>query len=68
VTNLAGKPAERESTSIADLAADAAVVRRLLDVRRPPVSLPATHRIVVPDGVIPDRALALVVDLDAYGD
>jgi hypothetical protein len=68
VTNRAGRPAEVESASIADLAADADIVRRLLDVRRSVVSLPEQHRILLPDGVIPDDALAQVAGLDAYGD
>jgi hypothetical protein len=67
VTNHAGSSSEVESTTIADLAADADIVRRLLDVRRAVVSLPEQHRIVIPDG-IPDDALALVAGLDAYGD
>jgi hypothetical protein len=68
VTNHARQPTEVESTSIADLAADADIVRRLLDLRRPVVSLPEQHRIVLSEGVIPDDALALVAGLDAYGD
>ena len=68
MTNHAGKSSEVESTSIADLAADADIVRRLLDVRRSVVSLPEQHRIVIPDEVIPDDALALVAGLDPYGD
>ena len=68
MTNHAGKTTEVESTSIAALAADADIVRRLLDVRPAVVALPEQQRIVVPDGVIPDDALALVAGLDAYGD
>ena len=68
MTNHAGGSSEVESTTIADLAADADIVRRLLDVRRAVVSLPEQHRIVIPDGVIPEDALALVAGLDAYGD
>jgi alpha-D-ribose 1-methylphosphonate 5-triphosphate synthase subunit PhnL len=68
VTNHAGRTTEVESTSIAALAADADIVRRLLDVRPAVVSLPEQQRIVIPDGVIPDDALALVAELDAYGD
>jgi hypothetical protein len=68
VTNHAGKSTEVESTSIAALAADAAIVRSLLDVRPAVVALPEQQRIVIPDGVIPDDALALVAGLDAYGD
>ena len=66
--NHAGNTTEVESTSIAALAADADIVRRLLDVRPAVVSLPEQQRIVIPDGVIPDDALALVAGLDAYGD
>jgi hypothetical protein len=76
VTNHTGKATEVESTSIAALAADADIVRRLLDVRPAVVSLPEQQRLVIPDGmpdsipdgVIPDDALALVAGLDAYGD
>lgn len=68
MTNRADRSSEVESTSIADLAADADVVRRLLDVRPAAVSLPDQHRIVLPDSDIPDDALALVAGLDAYGD
>jgi hypothetical protein len=68
VTNRAGKSSEAGSPSIADLAADAEIVRRLLDLRPTVVSLPEQHRIVLSDGVIPDDALALVAGLDAYGD
>ena len=68
MTNHTGKATEVESTSIAALAADADIVRRLLDVRPAVVSLPEQQRIVIPDGVIPDDALALVAGLDAYGD
>jgi hypothetical protein len=68
VTNHAGTPTPAQSTTIADLAADADIVRQLLDLRRPSVSLPEQARVVVSDSVIPDRALAVVADLDAYGD
>lgn len=68
MTNPADQPSEVESTSIADLAADAAIVRRLLDIRGATVSLPRQHSAVSPDSVIPDGALALVAGLDAYGD
>ena len=68
MTNHAGTSTPAESTTIADLAADADIVRQLLDLRRPAVSLPEQDRVVLPDSVIPDRALALVADLDAYGD
>jgi hypothetical protein len=71
VTNHAGKTTEVESTSIAALAADADIVRRLLDVRPAVVSLPEQHLVIpdgMPEGVIPDDALALVAGLDAYGD
>jgi len=68
VTNHADQPSQVEARSFADLAADAEVVRRLLDLRDPAVSLPAQHRIVLPDSPIPDGALALVAGLDVYGD
>jgi hypothetical protein len=72
VTNHTAKATEVESTSIAALAADADIVRRLLDVRPAVVSLPEQQRLVIPDGipdgVIPDDALALVAGLDSYGD
>jgi hypothetical protein len=68
VTNDAGVPRETERYSMADLAADAADVRRLLDLRSRIVELPAQRRVVVLTGDIPDRALALVAGLDSYGD
>ena len=68
MTNHADKTTEVESTSIAALAADADIVRRLLDVRPAVVALPEHQRIDMPDDVIPDDALALVAGLDAYGD
>ena len=66
MTNHADKTTEVESTSIAALAADADIVRRLLDVRPAVVALPEQQRIDIP--VVPDDALALVAGLDAYGD
>jgi hypothetical protein len=54
--------------SIADLAADAADVQRVLDLGGPRVQLPAPRVVVVPAADIPDRALALVAGLDSYGD
>ena len=68
MTNHAGLPSAAEPYSIADLAADAAVVRRVLDLADQPVELPEQRAIVVPDGAIPDRAFALVAGLDSYGD
>jgi hypothetical protein len=68
VTNHAGSSSEVESTTIADLAADADIVRRLLDVRPAVVALPEQQHIDIPGDVIPDDALALVAGLDAYGD
>jgi hypothetical protein len=67
VTNHADSET-RPSYSIADLAADAADVRRVLHLADPSVKLPDRHVVVMPDGVIPDRALALVAGLDSYGD
>jgi chaperone required for assembly of F1-ATPase len=58
----------RPSYSIADLAADAADVQRVLHLDGLTVKLPDRHIVVVPNGVIPDRALALVAGLDSYGD
>ena len=52
----------------ADLIADAADVQRLLDLRGHPIELPGHRAHVQPDSVITDRALAVVADLDAYGD
>lgn len=68
MTNHAGIPAASEARSIADLAADAAYVRRVLDLRDTPVELPVQRAIVLPDPVIPDRARAIVAGLDSYGD
>jgi hypothetical protein len=68
VTNHAGIPSATEPRSIADLAADAAYVRRVLDLRDAPIELPVQRAIVIPDPVIPDRALAIVAGLDSYGD
>jgi hypothetical protein len=68
VTNHADQPSEVEARSFADLAADAEVVRRRLDLREPTVSLPDQHSIVLSDSDIPDGALALVAGLDVYGD
>jgi hypothetical protein len=66
VSNQAGS--EPAGYSIADLAADAADVRRALHLDEATVTLPEQHTIVLPDGVIPERALALVAGLDSYGD
>jgi hypothetical protein len=56
-------PSEVEATSLDELVADGAAVRRLLDARR---------RAAVPDPreafVIPDSAVAVVSGLDTYGD
>ena len=68
MTKHADKTTEVESTSIAALAADADIVRRLLDVRPAVVALPEQQHIDIPGDVIPDDALALVAGLDAYGD
>jgi hypothetical protein len=68
VTNDAGQAAETERYSIADLAADAADVGRVLHLGERTVELPAQGRAVALNGVIPDRALALVAGLDIYGD
>jgi hypothetical protein len=68
VTNQAGQPAEVEPYTIADLAADAADVRRALHLNARALQLPDQHNIVLPDGQIPDGALALVAGLDTYGD
>jgi hypothetical protein len=66
VTNHAGS--ETQPYSIADLAADAADVQRVLDLGGARVELPGPRRVVLPGGVIPDCALALVAGLDSYGD
>ena len=68
MTNHAEQPSEIDARSFADLAADAEIVRRLLDLREATVSLPAQHRIVLRDSAIPDGALSLVAGLDVYGD
>ncbi len=59
---------EQSSYSIADLAADAADVRRVLDLGDRTVQLPRQARVILLDAVIPDRALALVAGLVGYGD
>jgi hypothetical protein len=68
VTNHAGVPSGAEPYSIADLAADASVVRRVLDLGGRPVVLPDQRTIAIRDDVISERALALVAGLDSYGD
>ena len=60
--------AEAAPYSIADLAADAADVARVLDLGGTTVEVPGPRTVVAPNSVIPDRALALVADLDSYGD
>lgn len=59
--------ATAEPTSIADLAADAADVRRLLHLENRAIQLPDRHPVLAP-GLIPAGALALVAGLDSYGD
>jgi hypothetical protein len=54
--------------SIADLAADAADVQRVLHLGEATGALPDQRTIELPDGVITERALALVAGLDSYGD
>jgi hypothetical protein len=66
VTNHADS--EATAYSIADLAADAADVARVLDLGARTVQLRGPRTVVVRNGVIPDRALALVAGLDSYGD
>ena len=68
MTNHADQPSEVEARSFADLAADAEVVRRLLDLREATISLPAQDRIELADSAIPESALAQVAGLDVYGD
>jgi hypothetical protein len=67
-SGLGVEPAVVESGPFADLIADAADVQRALDLRVHPIELPGHRDHVHPDGAIPDRALAVVADLDAYGD
>jgi hypothetical protein len=57
-----------EPSPFADLIADAATVRRVLHLGDTAVVLPDQRSIVIPDAVIPDRALAVVAGLDSYGD
>ncbi len=68
MTNDVGSDPVVEPGPFADLIADAADVQRLLDLTRQPIELPGHRSHIHPDGVIPDRALAVVADLDAYGD
>ena len=56
-------PSEIEPTSLADLVADAADVRRVLDPHIRVIELPARTSMV-----ISDDAFALVAGLDSYGD
>jgi hypothetical protein len=66
VSNSAGSGAG--SYSIADLAADAADVQRVLHLGEATIKLPDQRAVVPPDGVITERALAQVAGLDSYGD
>jgi hypothetical protein len=66
VTNHADS--EAKPYSIADLAADAADLQRVLHLDGRTVELPGPRSVVVPDSVIPAGALALVAGLDSYGD
>jgi hypothetical protein len=63
VTSHADLPSEVEATSIADLVADAADVRRVLDLGAATVELPGQRGVVIPEG-----AFSWVADLDSYGD
>jgi hypothetical protein len=67
VTNHADLPPTAEPYSIADLAVDAADVRRVLHLENRAIRRPDRHPVAA-SGVIPSRALALVAGLDSYGD
>jgi hypothetical protein len=66
MSNQAGS--EGAAYSIADLAADAADVQRVLHLGPAMVKLPDQRTVVLPDRVITERALAQVAGLDSYGD
>jgi hypothetical protein len=68
VTNRAGLSSAAEPGPFADLIADAADVQRVLHLAGATVKLPDQRVLVLPDAVIPDRALAVVAGLDTYGD
>lgn len=59
----ASVPSETEPSSIDELAADGAAVQQLLGERSTDVVLPVPRALT-----ISDHALAVVADLDSYGD
>lgn len=67
MTNHADLSWATEPYSIADLAADAADVRRVLRLQNRAIRLPDRHPALAA-GFIPSGALALVAGLDSYGD
>jgi hypothetical protein len=62
VRTHASVPSEVEPASIADLVADCLAFQALLGEPSADVVLPVPRRVT-----IPDRALAVVADLDSYG-
>lgn len=56
-------PSEVEATSLAELAADGVAVQALLDLSVRSLPVPVQRTVTIPDG-----ALAVVADLDSYGD